>query len=118
LWKIINIKKMHRCSVHYHKNKTETFYVVSGKVLLELDDEVYMLLPGDAVDVNLGQKHRFSGIEDSEIIEFSTHHEDEDSYRDEPSGKIMKEDLRELDNLISLSNNSSDGVIRRVEWRV
>jgi hypothetical protein len=30
--------------------------------------------------------HRFSGLEDSEIIEFSTHHEDEDSYRQERSG--------------------------------
>jgi len=33
-------------------------------------------------------KHRFTGLENSEIMEFSTHHEDEDSYRDELSGKV------------------------------
>jgi hypothetical protein len=44
--------------------------------------------PGDKQHIAVGVKHRFSGIEESEMIEFSTHHREDDSYRDVPSGKI------------------------------
>ncbi|MBU0614629.1 MAG: cupin domain-containing protein [Nanoarchaeota archaeon] len=81
------LKKGYRCSMHHHKNKDETFYLVKGKVLLELAGKKQVLKPGDSVLVLPGAKHRFTGLEDSEIIEFSTHHEDSDSYRDEESGK-------------------------------
>ena len=30
------LKKGFRCSMHFHKIKDETFYVISGKVLIEL----------------------------------------------------------------------------------
>jgi len=46
------------------------------------------MLPFDAVRICPGTKHRFGGIEDSVIIESSTHHEDSDSYRDETSGPM------------------------------
>ncbi len=82
------LKKGHRCSIHYHKNKDETFYILKGKVLMEVDDEKKVMLPGHSILISPNTKHRFTGLEDSEIIEFSTHHEDEDSYRIEPSGKI------------------------------
>ncbi|MFW5870846.1 MAG: cupin domain-containing protein [Candidatus Sumerlaeota bacterium] len=82
------LKKGYRCSIHYHKLKDETFYVIAGRILLELDDEARVLEPGDKVHVAIGQKHRFTGLERSEMIEFSTHHEEEDSYRDSQSGKI------------------------------
>jgi len=86
--KLLLLKKGFRCSMHHHKNKDETFFVTSGKVFLELDGEKMTLNPGDAQLVMSNQKHRFTGLEDSEIIEFSTHHEDTDSYRDEPSGEV------------------------------
>ena len=91
--KILSLKKMFRCSLHYHKNKTETFYVLKGQVLLEVDDNAYMLSPGSAVDIYPNQKHRFTGLKDSQIIEFSTHHEDSDSYRDEESKKLSEEEF-------------------------
>jgi len=31
--KILNLKKGYRCSIHYHKDKDETFYVLKGIVL-------------------------------------------------------------------------------------
>ncbi|MEM3373803.1 MAG: cupin domain-containing protein [Candidatus Woesearchaeota archaeon] len=86
--KILILKKGYRCSMHYHKKKDETFYINKGKVLLEIDNKKIIMNPGDSQLIRPMQKHRFTGLEDSEIIEFSTHHEDSDSYREELSGKV------------------------------
>ncbi|MDJ0523115.1 MAG: cupin domain-containing protein [Planctomycetota bacterium] len=75
------LNKGFRCSLHAHKVKDEVFYVIKGKVLLELGDGERIMVPGDHHHVPPGVEHRFWGLEDSEIIEFSTHHEEEDSYR-------------------------------------
>ena len=91
------LKKGTRCSMHKHEIKDETFYILSGKVLLEVDfedkKEIRLMTPGDVKHIKIDMWHRFTGIEDSEIIEFSTFHMDEDSIRRESSGEI---DLREL----------------------
>ena len=34
--KLLTLEKNKRCSVHYHKNKDETFYILEGKIKLEL----------------------------------------------------------------------------------
>ena len=80
--------------MHHHKNKDETFYILKGKVLMEINKETMIMFPGDSILIEPNTKHRFTGLEDSEILEFSTHHEDEDSYRDEESGKV---DLTKLE---------------------
>ncbi|HVG92974.1 MAG TPA: cupin domain-containing protein [Planctomycetota bacterium] len=82
------LRRGHRCSLHYHKVKDEVFYVIQGKVLLEVGGDELILEPGDHRHVAPGTVHRFTGIDDSEIIEFSTHHEDSDSYRVEKGGAI------------------------------
>ncbi|MBI2135320.1 cupin domain-containing protein [Candidatus Woesearchaeota archaeon] len=82
------LKKGFRCSMHHHKKKDETFYVLKGKVLIEIGMKKQVMLPNDSVWIPPGAKHRFTGLENSEIMEFSTHHEDSDSYRDELSGKV------------------------------
>ena len=86
--KILNINKGFRCSIHCHKIKDETFYVLEGQVLFELDGKTSILNPGDTALVKPGEKHRFTGLDNSKVIEFSTHHEDEDSYRDVVSGRL------------------------------
>ena len=88
------LNKGYRCSMHYHKNKDETFYVLKGKVLMEIKNKKHIMLPGHSILIEPNTKHRFTGLEDSEIMEFSTHHEDSDSYREELSGKI---DLSKLE---------------------
>jgi quercetin dioxygenase-like cupin family protein len=80
------LRKGWRCSLHYHRVKDEVFYLIAGRVLLEVDGAEHVMVPGDHHRIAPTTVHRFSGIEDSEIIEFSTHHEDEDSYRIEKSG--------------------------------
>lgn len=88
------LNKGFRCSIHWHKIKDETFYVNKGKVFLEIGNEKKILLPGDSIRIIPGTKHRFSGLEDSEIIEFSTHDDSSDSYRKEQSGLV---DLKTLE---------------------
>jgi len=95
--KLLYLKKGKRSSIHYHKNKDETFYIHSGRVLMELweDDkhENKIMEEGEVLRLRPNTKHRFSGLEDSLIIETSTHHEEEDSYRDSSqlSGDVPKE---------------------------
>ena len=79
--KILKLKKGSSCSYHYHKLKHETFYINKGRILLEMDNNKTIMEVGDSIIVEQNTKHRFTGLEDSEIIEFSTHHEDSDSYR-------------------------------------
>jgi mannose-6-phosphate isomerase len=82
------LRRGHRCSLHYHKDKDEVFYVIRGRVLLELGGDEQILEVGDHRHVAPGTVHRFSGLTDAEIIEFSTHHEDSDSYRVEVGGPV------------------------------
>ena len=90
-------KQGYRCSIHYHKIKDETFYLLSGSVLLETEmneeKKSRVMMPGDIQHILPGMRHRVTAIADSEVIEFSTFHMDEDSYRIEPSGKV---DLKTL----------------------
>ena len=91
------LKQGHRCSLHQHKIKDETFYILSGKVLMETEfngkRETLLMAPGDVKHIEIGMWHRFTGIVDSQIMEFSTFHMEEDSVRRENSGKI---DLKTL----------------------
>lgn len=90
--KILILKKGFRCSYHCHKIKDETFYVNKGKVLLEYGGEnvkksqKVILHQGENKHIEQGLYHRFTGLMDSEIIEFSTTHKDSDSYRKIESG--------------------------------
>jgi quercetin dioxygenase-like cupin family protein len=90
------LKVGHRCSVHYHKIKDEVFYVTSGLVLMEVGDSVRVLGPGMKQHVKPNERHRFTGLENSEIIEFSSTHAEDDSYRDALSGAVPPEEFEEL----------------------
>jgi len=89
--KFLSLKKGKRCSLHYHKDKDETFYILNGRVLMEINNKDSVMKTGDIVHIAPMILHRFSGLENSVIIEFSTHHKESDSYRIEESGDIPKE---------------------------
>lgn len=74
-----------QCSLHMHKIKDETFFVASGIVEMILGDERSYLNAGESVHIPPGAYHRFRGITDAVLYEFSTHHEESDSYRLEES---------------------------------
>ena len=85
----------HRSSLHYHREKDETFYVDEGRILLEhqLPDGTLqgtILSVHDSYRVLPGIAHRFRTLEDLPTIiaivyEFSTHHDDDDVVRLEES---------------------------------
>lgn len=79
--KLLYLKKGARGSIHYHKKKHETFYVLRGKVTLRWGKLEVTMPQGQSLEVKPGLVHSFRGEEDSIIIEFSTHHDDEDTYR-------------------------------------
>jgi len=85
--KVLEVKKGCRLSLQYHERKTETLYLLSGKVLLTLraiapsetpaaslvtptDQSVW--LPGQALHVPARTIHRFEALEDSVLLEVST----------------------------------------------
>jgi len=74
--------------MHYHKKKDEVFYIHKGRVLMEVDDEVYEMYEGDAIRIAPGTLHRFTGLSTSVIIEFSTQHFEDDSFRVTKSEKV------------------------------
>jgi len=86
--KLLYLNKDYQCSLHYHKNKDETFYVLTGKIQLEMNGTKKILYPGQSERILPYMKHRFTGMVDSVIIEFSTHHEEDDSYRIEESRRV------------------------------
>lgn len=86
--KILEIKKGKRCSLHYHKLKTESFFLREGKLKVNIRepregaaDEEFELLPGDCMDIHPGLIHQMEALEDAELYEFSTQHFDSDSHR-------------------------------------
>ena len=83
-------------SLHYHRKKLETFYILSGLVRLTIDIQsraanpnpqrsVKIMKPGQSVDIFPMYAHRFYGIDHSVIMEFSTYHDEEDVVRLLPS---------------------------------
>ena len=115
--KILHLNQGGFCSMHAHLRKLEDFFVLSGRVWLEtqqgfwMPDEQYqpqikavegspivgrMLRPGDVVNIGRGMLHRFTGVDrDSALMEISTQHFDDDSYRLTESGQLGMDALKE-----------------------
>lgn len=90
--KLLKFEKGKRCSLHYHKEKDETFYLQSGRLLVEMgiyvpdNDHIWnrhehILTPGQTLHIPQFIAHRMTALEDSELLEFSTQHFEDDSYR-------------------------------------
>lgn len=88
-----------KCSVHYHKIKKETFYIISGSLIIEYSSNLNLdfwetdqynkviLHAGEAYTLEPYIAHRFyaNGSIPCDFIEISTHHDDNDSFRIIPS---------------------------------
>lgn len=85
--KLLFFKTGKKCSLHYHMLKHETFYVQSGQLLVKLgtlnssEYTTRILTPGMSLEIAPGVVHQMTAIEDTEMFEFSTYHDDNDSYR-------------------------------------
>jgi mannose-6-phosphate isomerase len=75
--KVLVIHKGKRLSLQYHERKDESILVIRGRLQLELENdggtiEILELAPGESRRIPTGRKHRFSAIEDCELVEVST----------------------------------------------
>jgi mannose-6-phosphate isomerase len=80
--KLLVVDAGHRLSVQLHREKDETSYVLSGKVLVlqgpsaeELTERV--MEPGSSWRNEPGLVHTFEALEDSTVLEVSTPHLDD-----------------------------------------
>lgn len=73
-------------SLHFHKNKKETFIVLKGCVVVTYGNREEILKPGDQVVIFPEKRHSMFAKEiPSIILEISTHDENSDTYRIEDS---------------------------------
>jgi mannose-6-phosphate isomerase-like protein (cupin superfamily) len=86
--KVLHVFKGKRGSLHFHKDKKETMMLSKGYVQLRMVDpetgseySIYLEHVGDSVTIPPAQVHQIIGLEESEIVEFSTIHDEKDSYR-------------------------------------
>jgi mannose-6-phosphate isomerase len=95
--KVLHIKKGHKLSLQYHRQKEETIFVQSGKMILVFESDQGVLKevemhPGEAHHIPTGKKHRMIALEDTDVFEVSTPHLDdvvrlEDGYGREGTSK-------------------------------
>ena len=84
--KILDINKDCSTSLHYHKNKHETFVIISGKLSVFLDNFPYesnkVLSADDTFEIDRLVRHKLFAHEGPvSFYEVSTYHENSDSYR-------------------------------------
>jgi len=66
---------------HYHKQKRETFFVVAGDAVINVDGMNNYLSVGEMITIEPGYKHMISGgINGAIIEELSTNHKGNDSF--------------------------------------
>lgn len=75
--KVITIETGKRLSLQYHEQKDESIYILSGRLLLHLENDDGTLASrelgaGDAAHVAVGRRHRYEAIERVELVEVST----------------------------------------------
>ncbi|MEM1274340.1 MAG: D-lyxose/D-mannose family sugar isomerase [Pseudomonadota bacterium] len=81
--------------LHYHKLKEETFLVVSGELMIELDGQQRTLFPGDTLTVRPGIWHRFwtdTGCVFEEIS--TTAHKGDSVYRDPAINRLTNDERK------------------------
>ena len=79
------------CSNHHHLVKDETFFVLEGQPLIQLEGGLWeQKAPGDCVHIPVGTWHRFGAVESPALmLEVSSHHDDADVERRDPSGPLL-----------------------------
>ena len=85
--KILHVTAGHKFSMHFHVEKHETFYIMSGECKLHTIDtvsakkETLNLTEGDVIEINRYTPHQIEALTEVDIIEISTYHKDSDSKR-------------------------------------
>lgn len=59
-------------SLHFHEKKEELFYIVEGRVKVQLDQKEMILDTGDFLKIPAGSHHRLQPLQDTVILEVGT----------------------------------------------
>lgn len=75
--KAIHVREGHALSLQYHEQKEETIAVQSGRLRVEVGPhesqlEEFELLPGEAIHLEPGTRHRVTALVDTVMLEAST----------------------------------------------
>lgn len=94
--KILMIKGNYRTSKHYHEKKKETFYILEGKLKIEIPNGKDIIIDATdekkAITIFPEEIHRLYAIEnDVKIIEFSTSESDDVVRVDDDYGRSTKD---------------------------
>lgn len=86
--KVLIFNQGKKCSWHFHIKKVETFHVLKGRVQILTGKEDNLsfanstvLDKGESLHIPVGMRHQIIALENSEVLEISTYHDEEDSYR-------------------------------------
>jgi mannose-6-phosphate isomerase-like protein (cupin superfamily) len=86
--KLLHFRAGKKCSWHFHRVKDEVFFLHQGRLLVRFgftDDltqaSSVVLESGMSFRVPVGLRHQMEAQEDSDLFEFSTHHDEADSFR-------------------------------------
>ena len=72
--KILEINEGHALSLQKHEIKTETLYLLSGRIWFHLNGLEFEFVPGACLTIRPGDIHRLAALEDSVVLEVSTPH--------------------------------------------
>jgi mannose-6-phosphate isomerase-like protein (cupin superfamily) len=77
LGKVIHVREGHALSLQYHVQKDESILVLSGLLDLVLESpggelETHRLSPGMSARIRPGRRHRFVGVEETDVLEASS----------------------------------------------
>ena len=73
---LISINKNYACSIHHHVMRSNAFYVIKGKLIIEAWKNEYdlvdstLLHSGMKCGVPAGEKHRFVALDDTLALEW------------------------------------------------
>lgn len=85
--KLLHFVQNEMSSMHFHAEKTETFFVLSGEFIIvtintkDASKKETYLKQGDKMDIAKFQPHKIIAVSGGDIVEVSTHDDEDDSYR-------------------------------------
>lgn len=88
--KLLRFRKGAKLSMHAHAQKAESFLISSGQIRFYYIDTsnastyIRLMGEGDIIHIPRMLPHQIEALEDTIVTEFSTHHEDADSFRYSP----------------------------------
>ena len=56
--------------LHFHNQSQQFFYILNGRAIIEIDEVVLILHPGDGIPIQPGRRHRIMNKEAEELLEF------------------------------------------------